>query len=101
VKRVRSRLRRVWKATGNQICLLLKQDRWLRVLPQADGGVRVASSRSISNRERTGARVPLCRKRAQGRLKKKKGNAARQFDLREGLFRMTRYGPNPIDGIDV
>ena len=36
----------------------------------------------------------------KGRLKKKKGNAP-QFDLREGLFRMTGTDLTRIDAIDV
>src|SRR6266513_2853472 len=61
----------------------------------------IASSRSISSSERTGATVPLCRKRsARGGSRKKKGNAP-QFGLREGLFRMTGTDLTRIDGIDV
>ena len=45
-----------------------------------------------------GARLP--EEKRKGRLKKKKGNAP-QFDLREGLFRMSGTDLTRIDGIDV
>src|SRR5438309_2379364 len=44
--------------------------------------------------------APLAEEKRKGRLKKKKGNKP-QFDLREGLFRMTGTDLTRIDGIDV
>jgi hypothetical protein len=43
---------------------------------------------------------PLPEETRKGRLKKKKGNTP-QFDLREGLFRITGTDLTRIDGIDV
>ena len=44
--------------------------------------------------------APLPEEKRKGRLKKKKGNKP-QFDLREGLFRMSGTDLTRIDGIDV
>ena len=44
--------------------------------------------------------APLPEEKRKGRLKKKKGNAP-QFDLREGLFRMSGTDLTRIDSIDV
>src|SRR5215470_329588 len=44
--------------------------------------------------------APLPEENRKGRLKKKKGNAP-QFDLREGLFRLSGTDLTQIDGIDV
>ena len=44
--------------------------------------------------------APLPEEKRKGRLKKKKGNKP-QFDLREGLFRITGTDLTRIDGIDV
>ncbi len=44
--------------------------------------------------------APLAEEKRKGRLKKKKGNAP-QFDLREGLFRLTGTHLTRIDSIDV
>src|SRR5947199_7571394 len=60
----------------------------------------IASSSSISSSERIAAKVPLCRKRSARDGSRKRGRTS-QFDLREGLFRMTGTDLTRIDGIDV
>ncbi len=54
----------------------------------------------LQQREDRSHGAPLPEEKRKGRLKKKKGNAP-QFDLREGLFRMTGTDLTRIDGIDV
>src|SRR6478672_1435375 len=54
----------------------------------------------LQQREDRSQGAPLPEENRKGRLKKKKGNAP-QFDLREGLFRMTGTDLTRIDGIDV
>jgi len=54
----------------------------------------------LQQREDRSQSAPLPEEKRKGRLKKKKGNAP-QFDLREGLFRMTGTDLTRIDGIDV
>src|SRR5271157_4695662 len=54
----------------------------------------------LQQREDRSHGAPLPKEKRKGRLKKKKGNAP-QFDLREGLFRMTGTDLTRIDGIDV
>src|SRR2546425_9826964 len=54
----------------------------------------------LQQREDRSQDAPLPEEKRKGRLKKKKGNAP-QFDLREGLFRMTGTDLTRIDGIDV
>ena len=44
--------------------------------------------------------APLPEEKRKGRLKKKRANKP-QFDLREGLFRLTGIDLIRIDGIDV
>jgi transposase len=46
------------------------------------------------------SRGPLAEEKRENRLKKKRGNKP-QFDLRQGLFRMTGTDLTRIDGIDV
>ena len=61
----------------------------------------IASSRSISSRERIrsqDATLPV--EKRKGRLRKEKGNAPR-FDLRERLFCLTGTDLTQIDSIDV
>jgi transposase len=54
----------------------------------------------LQQREDRSHGAPLPEEKRKGRLKKKKGNAP-QFDLREGLFRLTGTDLTRIDGIDV
>src|ERR1700756_4981274 len=54
----------------------------------------------LQQREDRSHGAPLPEEKRKGRLKKKKGNAP-QFNLREGLFRMTRTDLTRIDAIDV
>jgi transposase len=54
----------------------------------------------VQQREDRSHGAPLPEEKHKGRLKKKKGNAP-QFDLREGLFRMTGADLTRIDAIDV
>jgi transposase len=54
----------------------------------------------LQQREDRSHGAPLPEEKRKGRLKKKKGNAP-QFDLREGLFRITGTDLTRIDGIDV
>jgi transposase len=54
----------------------------------------------LQQREDRSHGAPLPEEKRKGRLKKKKGNAP-QFDLREGLFRMTGTDLTRIDAIDV
>src|SRR6201988_2073488 len=54
----------------------------------------------LQRREDRSHGAPLPEEKRKGRLNKKKGNAA-QFDLREGLFRLTGTDLTRIDSIDV
>src|SRR5216110_736852 len=54
----------------------------------------------LQQREDRSQGAPLPEEKRKGRLKKKSGNKP-QFDLREGLFRMTGTDLTRIDGIDV
>ena len=54
----------------------------------------------LQQREDRSQGAPLPEEKRKERLKKKKGNKP-QFDLREGLFRMTGTDLTRIDGIDV
>src|SRR5205807_7986693 len=54
----------------------------------------------LQQREDRSQGAPLPEEKRKGRLKKKKGNKP-QFDLREGLFRMSGTDLTRIDGIDV
>jgi transposase len=45
--------------------------------------------------------VPLEEEKRKNRRKKKRGHTPQQFDLRDGLFRMTGVDLTRIDGIDV
>jgi transposase len=54
----------------------------------------------LQQREDRSHGAPVPEEKRKGRLKKKKGNAP-QFDLREGLFRMTGTDLTRIDAIDV
>ena len=54
----------------------------------------------LQQREDRSHGAPLPEEKRKGRLKKKKGNAP-QFDLREGLFRLTGTHLTRIDSIDV
>jgi transposase len=54
----------------------------------------------LQQREDRSQGAPLPEEKRKGRRKKKKGNAP-QFDLREGLFRMTGTDLTRIDSIDV
>jgi transposase len=54
----------------------------------------------LQQREDRSHGAPLPEEKRKGRPKKKKGNAP-QFDLREGLFRMTGTDLTRIDAIDV
>jgi len=54
----------------------------------------------IQQRDDRSHGAPLPEEKRKGRLKKKKGNAP-QFDLREGLFRLSGTDLTQIDSIDV
>ena len=54
----------------------------------------------LQQREDRSQGAPLPEEKRKGRLKKKRANKP-QFDLREGLFRMTGTDLTRIDGIDV
>ncbi len=54
----------------------------------------------LQQREDRSQGAPLPEEKRKGRLKKKRGNAP-QFDLREGLFRLTGTDLTRIDSIDV
>jgi transposase len=54
----------------------------------------------LQQREDRSGGASLPEEKRKGRRKKKRGNAP-QFDLREGLFRMTAVDLTQIDGIDV
>jgi transposase len=54
----------------------------------------------LQQREDRSHGAPLPEEKRQGRLKKKRANKP-QFDLREGLFRMTGTDLTRMDGIDV
>src|SRR6266480_435977 len=54
----------------------------------------------LQQREDRSQGAPLPEEKRKGRLKKKSGNKP-QFDLREGLFRMSGTDLTRIDGIDV
>src|SRR5262250_721512 len=54
----------------------------------------------LQQREDRSHSAPLPEEKRKGRLKKKRANKP-QFDLREGLFRMTGTDLTRIDGIDV
>jgi transposase len=54
----------------------------------------------LEQREDRSQRVPLPEEKRKGRRRQKKGNTP-QFDLREGLFRMSGTDLTRIDGIDV
>jgi transposase len=54
----------------------------------------------LQKREDRSRGNPLPEEKRKGRLKKKKGNA-RQFDLREEMFRMTGADLTQIDSIDI
>jgi transposase len=56
--------------------------------------------RYLQQREDRSQGAPLPEEKRKDRLKKKKGNKP-QFDLREGLFRMTGTDLTRMDGIDV
>jgi hypothetical protein len=54
----------------------------------------------LQQREDRSQGAPLPEEKRKGRLKKQRANKP-QFDLREGLFRMTGTDLTRIDGIDV
>jgi hypothetical protein len=54
----------------------------------------------LQQREDRSHGAPLPEEKREGRLKKKRANKP-QFDLREGLFRMTGTDLTRMDGIDV
>jgi transposase len=101
------------KASEEQIAQSLEgnwQEDLLFVLQQEHEGYEFCQKRMaecdrqlqqyLQQREDRSHGAPLPEEKRQGRLKKKKGNAP-QFDLREGLFRMTGTDLTRIDGIDV
>src|SRR5438034_8560692 len=63
-------------------------------------GRRCAAEQYLQSTEDRSHGAPLPEEKRKGRLKKKKGNKP-QFDLREGLFRMSGTDLTRIDGIDV
>jgi len=102
VKASEEQIAQVWKATGNQICCLCSnRSRMAMSSARSRWRSAIGSSRSISNRERIAARVcPSAGREAQGTPQEKERNAP-QFDLREGLFRLTGTDLTRIDSIDV
>ena len=55
----------------------------------------------LQRREDRSHSAPLPEEKREGRLRKKKQGNTPQFDLREGLFRMTGTDLTRVDGIDV
>src|SRR6516164_2685241 len=55
----------------------------------------------LQQREDRSHGAPLPEEKREGRLRKKKQGNTPQFDLREGLFRMTGTDLTRVDGIDV
>lgn len=60
----------------------------------------IANSRSIQQRADRSQSTPLQEEKRKERLRRKKGNAP-QFNLRQGLFRMSGTDLTQIDNIDV
>jgi len=88
------------QGTGKRIsCFVLRRNRRDTILPETDHGVRSAAGTVPRATRGSDPGATLPERDAKGTAKKKKGNP--QFNLREELFRMTRYGPTQIDGIDV
>jgi transposase len=61
----------------------------------------IGSSRSISNRERIAARVPLCRKRSGRNGSRRRREISRSSTCAKGCFRLTGTDLTRIDSIDV
>jgi len=73
---------------------------WLRILSKADRRVR-SPTRTVSPGTREAEpNYIFAGRKAQGTTQKEEGNAP-QFDLREGLFRISGTDLTQIDSIDV